>query len=520
METAYPWMRQYLNEEFLEYEKQRIIKLSEWRNKFLKAKESTVLEKASFYTIPVELSTTWKGAIANLGNYNCIGLSALYNSPQALLLALLPAKIKQPKYYRLIEIQRPKKINVYNQRLNAVEPMIIIEERNEWEPLESDNVYLYEDISYERNVIQKIFEEKLPIEEHIAQSLQTPIVSAPYVNGSVGGISLASLAWRSSFAKELSKTIQRMVPPEYREFKPPKSAYLGSKFKYQTGIDFHPAERPYVDKNVLSSFCSTSYDGLANKLSFRRSFKGEYSIFSTIISIRGNLTHAWNELMRNFTATDVTLSENIDTLSIEADVELTQLIKAINEDLWAQVVYARQKPANLPEEIDTGLIDLVTRLIEDYDVQLTDIVRSRDTREYFARSLLPPQDNLKRISQSFARSDGQEDVSMNHLDQTRKLIVANFEGILNHPDADFRRFRSGMRRASIKDDPRYLVVQREIVNNPRSSVQEIFESVQSTGRFRDIYNLLGLLDWLHTLGYVSIDRDNRYTWVGSREGLF
>jgi len=519
-ETAYPWMRQHLDKQFLEYEKKKITKLSEWRNKFLKADVNTLLEKVDLYTIPVELSTTWKGAIANLGNYKCIGLSALYNSPQALLLAILPARIKQPNDYRLIEIKHPKKIYVFNQRLNAVEPMILIEERSDWKHLKSDGVYPYKDISYERNVIQKIFEENLGVQKHIAQSFQAPVISAPY-DGSVGGISLASLAWRSSFAKELSKTIQRMVPPEYREFKPPKSAYSGSKFQYQTGIEFHPAERPFVDENLLSSFCTPSYDGLSNKLSYRHSFKGEYSIFSTIRTTRGDITHAWNELMSNFTATEVTLPENIDSLPIEADVELTQLIKAINEDLWLQVVYARQQPANLSGEIDTELIDLVSRLTEDYDVLLTDVVRNRDAREYIVRSYLQQsQNNVKRISQSFARSDDANTVTSNHLNQARKLLVANFEGVVNHPDPDFRGLVSGMKKYSLKKSPRYLVLQTEIINHPGSNVREIFEAVRSTRRFRDIYDLQGFLDWLHTRGYVSVDRDNRYTWVGSRESLF
>lgn len=76
--------------------------------------------------------------------------------------------------------------------------------------------------------------------------------------------------------------------------------------------------------------------------------------------------------------------------------------------------------------------------------------------------MLPSQDNLKRLIQSFARSDGKDDVSMNHLNQARRLLVANFEGLLN---------------------------------NPGSSVQEVFESVRvrSTGRFRDIYDLQDIL---------------------------
>lgn len=329
-------------------------------------------------------------------------------------------------------------------------------------------------------------------------------------------ISLASMAWNSSFANELSKTIQRMVPPEYRESKPPKTAYLGSKFKYLAGIEFHLAERPYYDKNILSSFYDTTYGGLANKLSYRNSFEGEYSIFSTISPKEGDETQVWKELMRNFTATEVTLPENIDDLPIEADVELTKLINAINEDLWIQVVHSRQKRPAISEEINNGFIDIVSRVGEDFDILLTDIVRQEENREYLVRSMLQPtQYNLKRISQSFARSDGEDTVSLNHLRQARKMVVANFEGFINHPE--FSSIRLEMERS--RDDVRYSVVQTEIINNPRSSVREIFESVRTTGLFRDIYELQELLDRLHRNGYVIVDRNNRYTWVGPPDRL-
>jgi hypothetical protein len=510
-EAVYPWKRQFLNYDFLKYEKERIIKLSEWRNKFLNAEENTILEEASFYVIPIELSSTWKGAIASYGDFKYVGLSALYNSPQTLLIALLPGTIKQPQDYRLIEVKRSKRINIFNKRLNTVEPMIIIEEKTDWEYLRSDSIYKYVDIPYERNVIQKIIEENLIHDEHISLSFQAPILSAPPVHGSVGGISLASMAWNSSFANELSKTIQRMVPPEYRESKPPKTAYLGSKFKYLAGIKFHLAERPYYDKNILSSFYDTTYGGLANKLSYRNSFEGEYSIFSTISPNEGDKTQVWKELMRNFTATEVTLPENIDDLPIEADVELTKLINAINEDLWIQVVHSRQRRPAISEEINNGFIDIVSRVGEDFDILLTDIVRQEENREYLVRSMLQPtQYNLKRISQSFARSDGEDMVSLNHLRQARKLLVANFEGFINHPE--FSGIRSEV--ANSRNDAKKSVVQTEIINNPCSSVREIFESVRTTGLFRDIYELQELLDRLHRDGYVIVDRNIRYTWVG------
>jgi len=516
VETTYPWARQYLDYQFLEYEKKRIAKVSEWHKRFLKTNANTVLDEVSFYTIPVELSTTWKAAIANFGDYSYIGLSTLYNTPQALLIALLPNTLRPPNNFRLILIKQAKKIIIFNEKLNEAEPVVLIDNNNDWEYLRSDSVYLYQDIQYEKNIIQKTIEENLIHDEQISRSFQSPIVSAPYIDGSVGGISLSSLAWSTTFAKELSKTIQRMVPPEYREFKPPKSAYSGNKFKYHSGIKFHLAERPYVEGNVLSSFYTPNYGGLANKLSYRYNFAGEYSIFSTLSPNEGDVTQIWNELLSNFTATEVTLPENIDDLPL-ADVELTKLINALNEDLWVQLVYARQKRPDISEGLSSDVLDMARRLENDFDVLLTDVIRQGDSREFMVRSMLnPSHNNLMRLSQSFARSDGKDTVVLDHLKQARKMIVANFEGFVNHPD--FRHIRSRMEAK--RNSAQYSVVQTEIVNNPRSSAGEIFESVRSTGLFRDIYDLQGLLDWLNKKGYVIVDRNRKYTWVGSPVELF
>ncbi len=525
VEAVNPWERQYLNHQFLEYEQKRILKLSEWQNKIKNAAVNTILEEASLYTIPIELSSAWKAAITDYGDFKYVGLSALYNSPQILLIALLPISIKPPHDYRLIDVKRAKKINIFNKRLNMREPMIIIEEKTDWEYLKSDSIYKYMDISYERNVVQKIIEENLIHDERISVAFQTPILSAPPVRGSVGGISLASIAGDSSFAHELSKTIQRMVPPEYRESKPPKTAYSGHKFTYLEGIKFHLAERPYCDKNILSSFYGTTYRGVANKLSYRNSFDGEYSIFATISPNAGDETQAWKELMNNFTATEVTLPENIDYLPIEADVVLTKLIKAINEDLWLQVVHSRQKMPAISEELDIS--DTVNHVRETFDVLLTDVVRVSEDREFLVQSMLQPtQDNLKRISQSFARSDGEDAVSKNHLRQARNLVVANFEGFISHPEFQDIRFemeRSGnAARSSVvhtEDAPRYSILQTDLINNPRSSVTEIFESMRTTGRFRDIYDLQVFLDGLRRRGFVTVDSNNRYEWVGPPDSI-
>jgi len=117
-------------------------------------------------------------------------------------------------------------------------------------------------------------------------------------------------------------------------------------------------------------------------------------------------------------------------------------------------------------------------------------------------------------------------VTENHLRQARKLVVANFEGFINHPEFQDIRFeieRSGnTTKSSIvhtEDALRYSVLQTDLLNNPRSSVTEIFESVRTTGRFRDIYDLQIFLDGLRRRGFLIVDSNNRYEWVGPPDSI-
>lgn len=506
VETTFPWERQFLNYEFLKHERIRITKLFEWRKTFLKNNENKNLEEVSFYTVPLELSSSWRASIASLRDFNYIGLSALQNSPQVLIIALLPYAIKQPAEYKLINIIKSKRGSIINKRDVSIEPVVIIDE---WEYLPSDKIYA--DIPYEKKVIQKIFQENLIHDDHISLSFQSPIISAPYVEGKIGGISLSSLAGDSSFAKELVKTIQFMVPPEYRGLNPPEKAYLGSKFEYFRGIKFHPAERPYFDNNFLSSVYDMNYSGVSKELLKRSSFGGEYSIFSTINPTYGNIAQVWKELMRNFTATEIALPQDLDEFPA-MDVDLTKLKKEINEDLWIQVVHSRQIKPSTNKEADDYFIKIIELVKKDFDVLLTDIYKHETDREHLIRTTIlhPIQYNLRRLAQSFARANDRNNVFSDDLSAARNLIVDNFKEFIMHPE--FERIRVIMEEK--RNNAKYSVVQTEIMNNPRSSTGEIWNSLESTGLFKNIYDLQKLLDWLHEKGYVIVDRDKKYLWVG------
>jgi hypothetical protein len=503
--TPLPWKR-FLNREFLNYERVRIKRLSKFRRDFSKEYENKILKKeASFYTIPIELSSSWKGCIAKIGNFNFIGLSALQNSPQVLMIAILPYTIKQPKDYRLINIKKSRKINLINNRNNSVEAAILIED---WEYLPSDKIY--RDIPYEKKIIQNVFKENLIHDNQISSSFQAPIMSSPYVPRSIGGISLSSIAGDTSFSKELIKTVQLMVPPEYRGFSPPLKASLGSKFPYIQGINFYFSERPFFDNNFLSGLYDTTYSGLSQELVYRNKFPGEYSIFSTLNPIYGNVTQIWKELMKNFTSTEITLPQDLDELPY-ADVNLMKLKNVINEDLWIQIVHSRQINPSFNIESDKNFIDIINLINKDFDVILDDIYKQEIDREHVIKSMMyPTQYNLKRIAQSLARSEEKENLTSEHLKQARGLIIDNFEGFIKHPR--FKKSKIIMEKKRV--DARYSIIQTEIINNPKSSVREIYDSTKSSNLFKDIYDLQSWLDWLHEKGFVIIDINKRYIWVG------
>lgn len=502
--THYPWERQFLNWEFLKFEEKRVRELAEWHKKFRKSSKNSSLESASFYVVPAELNYSWKAAVADYGNFNYVGLGALYNSTTVTLIGLIPRIIKQPQDYRLIDITRAKKVFVVNRKLNMVESCVLIED---WNYLRSDSIYV--DVPYEKKIICKLINENLIDDSQISLCIQSPIISAPF-GDSIGGISLSSVSCDSTFAQELVKIIQRMVPPEYRTLPPPKIVYNGYYFPYMDGALLHLAERPFSDNNVLSSIYSNKYNRLDKELSRRCVFSGEYSIFSAINPPLGDLAHIRKELLKNFTATEITLSEEIDKLWLSDIADVRALNKVIDEDLWIQVVYSRQYMPGMNANAEIEYNKIIEHLVRDFDTLLSDYQKQDVSREYLVRKLVSQSgDNLKRISQSIARSEGKDRLNINYFKQARAMILDNFNGILKH--SEFRGPENYVRTKK-SENPEYSVIQTEIINQP-SSASEIFEAVKSTNLFKDIYDLQKFLDWLHVTNHVIVDGNKRYIWV-------
>ena len=502
--NRFPWKRCFLNIEFLKYEKERMLKLNNWRLKFLKSKDNQELDEAYFYTIPINLSSNWQAAIAELGNYTYIGLSALQNSHQTVFIALIPQDSKLPEEYKLIRIIKSKRLNLLNKKENFVEPTVNIES---WEPLKSDNLYI--DVPHEKRYIQKIFSNTLGKEDNVSLSLQSPLLSSPFVKGAVGGISLASLSGNASTSQELLKLILKMTPPEYRGVPPPEKAFLGGKYEHLPGITFHFAERPYNDNNHVANVNDYSYEAVQNELNNRNNFGGEYSIYSTINVGQSTSAHIWKQMVGNFTDNEIALPNLIDNV-LDWDTDLTRLDKEINEDLWLQIVNSRQFQPGLDSEKQQFLNKTLLNLKNDFDVILSDTQKDDSARDILVKGMLfKTQGNLKRLAQSFSRADNRANLEEKDFVKAKGLIVDNFHGFLG--SQEFGRLKGVMERRL--ENKRFEVIQNHLTSNPKSTTNQIFESIKGTGAFDDIYDLQRFLLWLHQKGHIIQDINRAYTWI-------
>jgi len=499
----YPWEREW-GHEYFRYEEKRINEVKKWadRNLVPSNNRKKINDPVSFYAVPIEPSSYQKVQIATYDegkNYNYIGLSALRNSPNMPYIGLISSDKKIPKEYRLINITESKMgILMYEKGKNTGFDIIIIED---WEYLPSDTVYL--DVPYEKRIVYNILNETLNDKE-LATSFQLPIISSPK-DTVKGGISLSSISEKSSFSDELIKTIQLMVPPEYRNILPPKKAYQGNSLIWN-GFKIHSAERPYSDSHFLEAKKLNEYTEIENLLLERNRFNGEYSIFSTVEINKGNYLNTWKGLLFRFTATEVTMPTSL-TQYESSDYDLRELQKSIDEDLWLQIVNKAQCMPYIDEKENKNIVETIQDLKKSLDVLLSGVHRNSDDREFLVKYMLADiEGNCKRLTRSFARTEDRERVTKNDMKKTRNLIVDNFSGFTNNPYVN----RIMWKIKSKDQDIRISLVRTCLSSNPYIDLKEIYEQVKSTQVFRDFLELQTTLDIMYSYGLVSRDVRGRY----------
>lgn len=491
--------------EFLKYEWKQIKEVSEWHRKFISPNYAK-FDNVCYYTVPIEeLSASWKSALATYEEYTYVGLSALPNTLSSPLIAIIPTTSKIPDYYKLIEIQKPRREFVKNSRKGTY-PILLMED---WNYVKDKCEYVYRKVPYEKGIVTKIFNENLNNEKTLVDSFQSPLFSSPFSIGLSGGISLASFSNPSGFGKEVMNVLELMAPPEFRSSVPPRKLMIGGDFEDLTGIKFHLADRPETTRNVIYKSFPNSYDGLQNDLSKRWKFSGELSMLSSIEASAGSQNQIIKQLLLNFGNSEVTIPTKLEDILDKKTIH--EIKNDISEDVWLQTVESRYVNPNITDGMHKKHLEISALLQKDYDVQLSELVSSDNSRKYLILSMMPDaRRNLFRLGQSFARAEGKDQLDENHLKSARNLILDN---LTNFKKSERLEIMLNVKTQKYQNE-RFSYVQTNLLANPWSSVTDLFRYIKSvsSGTFSDLLDLQTFLDWLEKKGYVIVNQSRKYAW--------
>ena len=123
-------------------------------------------------------------------------------------------------------------------------------------------------------------------------------------------------------------------------------------------------------------------------------------------------------MAQNFTATEVTLPESIDSLK-QYDLDLTRVKEDITPDLWIQMVHAHQLNPSVGES-NSDYVSTTQRIARDFDTVLSDVLKNKSERTSTVGWMLSKtQENIKRLAQSLARAANKTEVDKDNLDSAR-----------------------------------------------------------------------------------------------------
>lgn len=500
---TYPWQRQFLNVDFLKYEKKRIQDVAKWYSKFQKVKVGQKLEEVYYYVTPTELSSEWKGAIASKGNYNFVGLSALKNCLQVQILMLFPKEKSAPRDYSLIRISGAKKDYIHNEKKGEAQYIIMSDEFQEQDP---SLVYL--DVPYEKKVISKFIKENLVNDDFIANSFQPTISGSPYVVNKKGGVSFSAFLKNTPFSEELFNVLKLMQPPEFSDVQFQLSPKLieGKNILSSQGLKFRVAEKSIFGKNYYSAFSSDNYNRLNDELLKRDLFEGEYSIACSLIPKGENASELLRDVISKFVKTEIMHPYNSDELKYW-DVDLSKTQKKIDEDLWLQVVNQRQLKPIIPYN-EGGIGDLRKNLIKEWQIILESLGLKKgiehEVKAYSRVSFY----NILRVAQSMARDTQREDVSNSIISKSFKLFVQNAEGLINN-----ERIQHQVKVVVPEryESEKFNAIRAELSVN-LLDINELFSNVKEY--FKDIYELQAFIDKnLLPNGFLFEPKKGYYKWI-------
>ncbi len=497
-DRRYPWDR-YLNKDFLKSERKRINETLDWKNNFLHTPYGDILKEVCYYVVPIKIRAGWL-KYREHGDYLCKGLSALRNCPVNPIVAFFPPK-KVPNDYSLIRIISPKKTVILDGYIKSTIGEYAIE-IEDWEKLDSDSIYV--DVPFESKILSKIIEENINAETFLAESLQAPLASSPFVLGGIGGISLASILDKSDFAKELCKTMQLMLPPEYRSALPPKSGIRGTNTNIGDGIAIHLAEKIITGKNYLSSVEGLDFKVVDDENRKRFGFQGEYSIVGTMIDSQSKGRQLHKDMLHKFFESEVSIP-NLSRLMGD-DAYIPNLTKVIDEELWLQIVSMRHKtpPMNISNQEEEKYREKIKK---DIDAVLCDMMPEKFGDIIARMKAEKCIGNLEREAKSLARAEGRDIVDVSLLKRARNNFLERFWELENDP-----LFKNIGYSARVEfEKVRSFNVEMILRKLGKGTAEGIYREVDKN-LFKDVEDLKGLLKWLHRKAFV-IKLKDEYRWV-------
>lgn len=499
---TYPWQRQFLNIDFLKYEKKRIRDVGKWYYDFQKSKVGDSLNEVYYYITPLDLDSEWKAAIASKRDYDYVGLSALKNCLQVQLIMLIPKDKAVPRDYSLIRISKSKKDFIHNEKKNEAEYVIISDDFKE-----EDSSLVYVDVPFEKRIISKFIKENLVNDDLIADSFQPTLSGSPYVVNKKGGISFSAFLKTSSFSDELMNTLKMMQPIEFSDIQFQLSQKLveGKNVLASKGFKFRVAEKSILGNNYYSAFSSNDYEKLNHELLKRDMFRGEYSIACSLTPRGDKASELLRDVISKFVKTEIMHPYNTDELKYW-DVDLLKTQKSIDEDLWLQVVNQRQLKPVIQESSDVNT--LRQNLVKEWQVILESLGLKKNTEHEAKVYSTATCSNILRVAQSMSRDIQKNTVTDSILSKSFNLFVQNAEGLINNDEIQHQikavipeRFESA----------KFNAIRAEL-SVSLLDINELFSNVKEY--FKDIYELQEFIDKkLLPNGYLYEPKRGFYKWI-------
>lgn len=431
----YPWYQnspaslpkdRIYKHEYLKWEQERIEKAKIWDGKFRKANSSDTLDEYITYIIPVELSKLLNRRINGRG-FNILGTSALRNSLQFQKPAIFPEDMDLPPDYSLIRIFEPKKDYIGYE--GFIEHAIRVEDYQE---LNHD--FIYHDLDVKNKKILDLLKDNLGGDELMAQSLYSPMISSPPTMTETGGIGSCTLTPDSQFGVNINRQTAKILPPEYTSYDPPEKDVKGYNERYSSGrgkkIIYKTAEKTSNSNKHVGLVNDKRYSPIRDQNIARTNFSGEYSYLGNISPGNGREVEVAMEALTNFTQSEITLS-SYDELK-KADVDLNRLESSIanREDLWINIANARQFEPNIDRQ-NICKEDWVQKLKKDWEFFLPKMGFEENLPELAETKAEKTYENILRLGQKTARSEGRTEVSEDDLKEGRYAFTDQAERFLD-----------------------------------------------------------------------------------------